>query len=100
MIKNIQLTKEEYERIISQIKLELKNKGKYGQFFTNTLSCFGYNETPAQEQFPLLKEEALSKGFGWEDKERGTYNKETKKVEYFDRKPIGYIPKDWQGVFK
>ena len=26
--------------------------------------------------------------------------KETKKVEYFDRKPIGYIPKDWQGVFK
>ena len=26
--------------------------------------------------------------------------KETKDVEYFDRKPIGYIPKDWQGVFK
>jgi valyl-tRNA synthetase len=26
--------------------------------------------------------------------------KETKDVEYFDKKPISYIPKDWQGVFK
>jgi hypothetical protein len=43
------------------------------------LSCFGYNETPAYEQFTLSKEEALDQGYKWEDSQRGTYNKETKR---------------------
>ncbi len=60
-------------------KKELKERGEYGQFFTNNLSCFGYNETPAFEQFPLTKEEALDQGYKWEDTQRGTYGKETKK---------------------
>ena len=41
------------------------------------MSPFGYNETPAQEQFPLSKDEALEKGFKWEDHPRGTFGKET-----------------------
>ena len=80
-ILNKQYEKEEYEEIVSKIKSELKDKGEYGQFFGKHLSCFGYNETPANEQFPLSKDEAIKQGFKWEDTERGTYNKETKKVD-------------------
>ena len=80
-ILNKQYSREEYEVIVDKIKKELKEKGYYGQFFGKHLSCFGYNETPANEQFPLSKEDALSQGFKWEDTERGTYGKETKRLE-------------------
>jgi len=79
-ILNKQYEKEEYEKIIEKIKDELKEKGEYGQFFKKNLSCFGYNETPAQEQFPLSKNEVVKNGYNWEETERGTYNKETKKI--------------------
>ena len=59
-ILNKQYEKEEYEEIVSKIKSELKDKGEYGQFFGKHLSCFGYNETPANEQFPLSKDEAIN----------------------------------------
>lgn len=80
-ILNKQYEKDEYEKIVNKIKNELRGKVEYGQFFPKNLSCFGYNETPAQEQFPLSKDEATKNGFSWEDTERGTYNKETKKLE-------------------
>jgi hypothetical protein len=78
-ILNKQYEKSEYEKIIEKIKKELKDKGEYGQFFGKHLSCFGYNETPTYEQFPLLKEEAFKQGYKWEETERGTYGQETKK---------------------
>lgn len=80
-ILNKQYEKDEYEKVIEKIKNELKEKGEYGQFFTKNLSCFGYNETPAQEQFPFSKDEALKNGFIWEDTERGTYHKETRQFD-------------------
>jgi hypothetical protein len=43
--------------------------GEWGEFFPPSLSPFGYNETVAQEYYPLTKEEALSKGFNWSDYE-------------------------------
>jgi hypothetical protein len=33
------------------------------------MSPFGYNETVAQEYYPLTKEEALREGFNWSDYE-------------------------------
>jgi hypothetical protein len=80
-ILNKQYEKKEYEEILNKIKNELRESGRYGEFFNKDLSCFGYNETPAYEQFILSKEKALSQGFKWEDTERGTYDKETKKIE-------------------
>jgi hypothetical protein len=77
-ILNKEYRKDEYEEIVENIKKELKKEGIYGQFFGKHLSCFGYNETPANEQFPLSKEEALNTGFKWEDTSRGTFGKETK----------------------
>jgi hypothetical protein len=44
---------------------------KYGEFLPIEFSPFPYNQTPAQEHFSLSKEEALRKGYYWEDiKER------------------------------
>jgi len=59
--------------------MKFKRKKEYGQFFSKSLSCFGYNETPAFEQFPLTKEEAQEQDYKWENTLRGTYGKETKK---------------------
>jgi hypothetical protein len=47
---------------------------KYGEFFPSELSPFCYNETIAQEYFPLTKEQAKGQGYKWKDKEEKNYN--------------------------
>ena len=46
---------------------------KYGEFFPPELSPFSYNETIAQEYFPLTKEQAIEKGYSWKDPEPRNY---------------------------
>ena len=55
----------------------MKETGEYVEFFPTKFSNFGYNETMAQEHFPLTKEEAISRGFKWWDKIQKTVGKET-----------------------
>ncbi len=43
--------------------------GEWGEFFPSSISPFGYNETVAQEYFPLEKEEAKTQHFNWSDYE-------------------------------
>jgi hypothetical protein len=50
---------------------------KFGEFYPAELSPFGYNETEANEHFPLIKNEALKKGFNWQDNIQHTTGKET-----------------------
>jgi len=45
------------------------------------LAPFAYNESIAQDNFPLTKEEALQLGFRWEDDIQKTEGKETTKPE-------------------
>ncbi len=77
-ILNKQYSKEEYEKLIPKIIEHMNTMPyvdkqgrvyKYGEFFPPELSPFAYNETIAQEYFPLTKEEALSQGFKWKDPE-------------------------------
>ena len=81
-ILNKQYTKEEYEELIPKIKQHMNDmpyidkKGrvyKYGEFFPPELSPFAYNETIAQEYFPLTKEQAQEQGYRWKDKEQRNY---------------------------
>jgi len=75
-ILNKQYTKEEYTKLMPRI-LEHMNatpyvdkKGRvyrYGEFFPAEVSPFAYNETIAQEYFPLTKEEAIAQGYSWRD---------------------------------
>lgn len=82
-ILNKQYTKEEYENLIPKI-IELMNSMpyidsknrvyKYGEFFPSELSPFCYNETIAQEYFPLDKEEAMKQGHKWKEKAERNYD--------------------------
>lgn len=75
-ILNKQYTKETFEELREKIIEDMKKRGEYGEFFPAHISTFGYNETAAQEQFPLTREEAEKEGFKWEECPRGTYGKE------------------------
>jgi hypothetical protein len=81
-ILNKQYTKEEYEVLRPKIIQHMNDMPyvdgagrsfKYGEFFPPELSPFAYNETIAQEYFPLTKEQALSGGFRWRDPEVKSY---------------------------
>ncbi|MEK7172896.1 MAG: hypothetical protein AAB740_02890, partial [Patescibacteria group bacterium] len=81
-ILNKQYTKEEYETLIPKIIEQMNTlpyvdkKGrayKYGEFFPAELSPFCYNETIAQEYFPLTKEQAIEQGYSWKDSEPRNY---------------------------
>ncbi len=78
-ILNKQYSKEEYEELVPKIIEQMKqtplnppltggqNACEWGEFFPVELSPFAYNETVAQEYFPLTKEEVLAKGWKWRD---------------------------------
>ncbi len=64
-ILNKQYTKEEYFALVPKIIEFMKQKGEWGEFPPADTSFFGYNQTLAQDYFPLTKEEALKKGYKW-----------------------------------
>jgi len=94
-ILNTQYSKEEYEKLVPKIIAQMEKTSaqredeaarpsegalglvgpkataikEWGEFFPPGLSEFGYNETVAQEQFPLSQDEALKLGFRWSDAE-------------------------------
>ena len=79
-ILNRQYTKSEYEALLPKIIAHMDampytdKRGKtypYGEFFPAELSPFGYNETVAQEHWPLTRQEAEAQGYVWrESKEK------------------------------
>ena len=75
-ILNKQYTKEEYERMLPKVIQHMNDapyvdkKGRiyrFGEFFPMELSPFSYNESDAQDFFPLTKKEAEEKGYQWRD---------------------------------
>ncbi|MFA6325069.1 MAG: hypothetical protein WCX46_02470 [Candidatus Paceibacterota bacterium] len=80
-ILNKQYTKEEYEEIKEHIIKELTEKGIHGLMMPVEIAPFAYNETIAQDNMPLTKEEALAQGFRWEDDIQMTKGKETMQPE-------------------
>ncbi len=79
-ILNKQYSKEEYQKLRAQIIESMKKDGTYGDFLPPNLSPFGYNETLAKDFFALTKEEALARGFKWQDNiSTGTVGKENGK---------------------
>jgi len=93
-ILNKQYTKEEYEKLVPKIIKHMNdipyidNKGrvyKYGEFFPTEISPFAYNETIAQEYFPLTKEEVLKQGYFWEDIEDRNYKIDIKNEDIPDK---------------
>jgi len=88
-ILNKQYAKEEYEVLVPKIIEHMNTmpytdkKGivyRYGEFFPTELSPFAYNETIAQEYFPLTKDGAFAQGYLWKDPDIRDY-KPTKKAQ-------------------
>ncbi|HEY4513619.1 MAG TPA: hypothetical protein VJH06_03865 [Candidatus Paceibacterota bacterium] len=80
-ILNKQYSKEEYQNLKDKITSELTAQDLYGLMMPPELAPFAYNETIAQDNFPLTKEEVLTQGLRWEDDIQKTEGKETMKPE-------------------
>jgi len=81
-ILNKKYTKEEYEELIPKIKQHMidipytDSKGivyKYGEFFPSEISPFAYNETIAQEYFPLKVEDIKKNGYFYREPMKRDY---------------------------
>ncbi len=81
-IFNKQYSKEEYEKLVEKIISQMNEmpyadkKGrtyKYGEFFPPEICPFAYNETVAQEYFPVSETKATEEGFGWKKPDAKNY---------------------------
>jgi len=68
-ILNQQYSKEEYEELLPRIIAHMRSTGEYGEFFPVRYSPFAYNESIAQDFYPLSKEEALARGCSWREED-------------------------------
>ncbi|KKW48315.1 MAG: hypothetical protein UY99_C0005G0024 [Parcubacteria group bacterium GW2011_GWA1_59_11] len=77
-ILNKQYSKEEYaelkKKIIRQMsempyRDRLGREYRYGEFFPSEISLYVYNETGAQDYYPLTREKAEAQGFTWQEME-------------------------------
>lgn len=81
-VLNQQYSKEEYEVLIPKViahmnempYLDAKRRAyRYGEFFPMEISPMAYNETIAQDYFPITREEAIAKEYPWRDAEERAY---------------------------
>lgn len=88
-VLNRKYKKEGYFEMVEKIKRHMMDmpyidkKGriyKYGEFYPFEMSPFGYNETTANDYFPITKEEAIQAGYPWKEREKRDYQI-TKKSE-------------------
>jgi hypothetical protein len=87
-ILNKQYSKAEYEKLLPKIIEHMKKTGEWGEYFPMAISSFAYNETRAQEYFPLDAGEVSRRGLKWyEDIKAKSY-----------KGPAYKIPDDINGV--
>lgn len=90
-ILNRQYSREEYERLVPHIIARMAEDGAWGEFFPQSLSPYGYNETVAAEYFPMTETEVRQRGWNWQSAPLpGVYGREA--VSWAD------VPADIQEV--
>lgn len=77
MIFNKEYSQEEYLELKEKIEEQFKKENIFGQFFPPEVAPFAYNESLIHDFFPLSKEEAEKRGYRWQERATGTYDKET-----------------------
>ena len=73
-ILNKQYSKEAYLELKKKIITHMEKTKEWGEYFPASVSPFAYNESMAQDYFPLQKDEALRRGFSWYDRPETKYN--------------------------
>jgi len=93
-IFNTSYSTQEYESLVGKIIGHMKNTDEWGEFFPHHLSPFGYNETVAEEYFPMTEVEVKSKWWNWKsDEETSSYHGayyEPLNIDQYDEKIVGY----------
>lgn len=92
-IFNKQYSKEEYETNVWKIIRQMEFTGERGKFFHPSLSLFGYNETMANEYYPLNIDSPLLKGAG-EIFHRSDYSSDPKIPEWIITLQWDQLPSD------
>ncbi|MDD5469672.1 MAG: hypothetical protein PHO92_02630, partial [Candidatus Peribacteraceae bacterium] len=87
---NKQYTQQEYEQLVPRIIEHMKKTLEWGQFFPREFTPFGYNETIAQEYFPMTKEQVLNKRWKWKE--------ESEEEEQNYLGPVVPVPDDIKNV--
>ena len=72
-IFNVKYSKEEYFDLLSKIKTRMTADGEFGEFFPLYMSPFPYNDTVAQDYFPLDEAGAKERGLKWGETEDKNY---------------------------
>jgi len=93
-ILNKSYNKHEYEMLCGKIIDHMKSTSEWGEFFPLALSPFGYNETVAQDYFPLTDSAAEISWYKWRiDDEVSSYHGEYCKplpIDQYDERKVGY----------
>jgi hypothetical protein len=77
MILNKKYSKEDYLVLKEKIIEHMKETKEYGEFFPPSVAPVYYNETQGNLYMPISKEDALNRGWQWEENLPGTFGKET-----------------------
>jgi len=91
---NKSYSEREYETLCAKIVGHMQSTGEWGEFFPHELSPFGYNESVANEYFPMTATEAKKAGWNWYDGENkntylGTFY-EPLPTDKYNEKIVGY----------
>lgn len=73
-ILNKQYDAETYRTLREKLVQNMKETGEWGKFFPIACSPFAYNESVAQERYPLTEEEAKKLGYRWKQEEGKSAN--------------------------
>ncbi len=68
-ILNKQYSKEDYFEMRARIIEHMKSTGEWGEFFPMNISPWAYNETVANDLFPMNREEVSEAGLNWVEEE-------------------------------
>lgn len=72
-ILNKQYSKDEYLEMRDRLIGMMKINGEWGEFFPVDISPFAYNESIAQDYFPLKEAEALERGYRWREEDKADF---------------------------
>ena len=86
-ILNKQYSKAEYEQLLPRIIAHMRETGEWGEFFPERHSPFAYNETVAQEYYPLTQAEVEERGWRWKTDIPFPSGKETTSVDKLPSNP-------------
>ncbi|MBI4232199.1 hypothetical protein HY605_03110, partial [Candidatus Peregrinibacteria bacterium] len=68
-ILNKKYTPEEYERLVAQLIRHMMKTGEWGEFFPASISPIPYNDSMANEYYPMSREKVEAMGWHWRERQ-------------------------------